>query len=100
MAPVGRDRKDAVLAGKHLPAGQVAAVENALQPQRLELDVAKLDAAGVELQADQAAAQRLGIDVVEHLLAVELDDEMAPFGRTVNVRHSAAVVIALGLSRA
>ena len=66
--------------GKHLPAGQVLAVENAFQSQRLELDVAKFDRPAVELQSDVATADRRRIGVIEHPLAVERHGEMPSFG--------------------
>ena len=77
---LGRDRKLALLAGKLLPAGQIPAIEDRLQFQRLELDVAKLDRPGVELQADQPATERPRVDVVERALAVDGDGEMAGLG--------------------
>jgi len=59
--------------GMVFPAGQVLAVEERRQAERLELDVFELALAGVELQADVTAAHWLGIGVFEDRFAVELD---------------------------
>ena len=58
----------ALALGMVLPAGQVLAVEDRLQAERLELDVFELDGARVELQADEPAADRGGIVVGRALL--------------------------------
>ncbi len=81
--------------GECLPAGQVPAVQQALHAERLELDVAEFDLAGVELEADVAAAERGGVGVVEHDLAAKLDDKMAPLGGHVEGLPVAAAVLAI-----
>ncbi len=48
-----------------------------LQAERSQPDVAKRDAALVELQADPPAPQRCRVGVVEHLLAVEIHQDLA-----------------------
>ena len=64
-----------------LPSGQIFAIENRFQPERLQLDVLELDLAAVELQADIAAAAGGGIVVSEHLFAIELDGRLAAIKR-------------------
>ena len=81
--------------GESLPAWPGPAVQQALHAERLELDVAEFDLAGVELEADVAAAERGGVGVVEHDLAAKLDDKMAPLGGHVEGLPVAAAVLAI-----
>ncbi len=62
-------------AWKRFPAGRGATVEQLLGSERLELDIAELRLTRVVLQADEPAAERFGIGVVERVVAIELQRE-------------------------